>query len=420
VVVIAVLVVLGVALVLGLDLGERLAAHSRAYEQLQLDELPFIAVIVVIGVIAFSARRWQEAIRSLRAAEQIAGQLRERDAERDAEVRGQAFERRLHSALDMAQSEPAALTIVEEALIERVPDNPIEVLLADSSRAHLTQAATSDRATYGPGCPVPTPYECPAVRRARTLTFATSEQFDACPFLRDRSSGNRSAVCVPLSIAGQPVGVMHATAPVEQPLGQHAISAMEHVALKAGDRIGVIRAFARSESQAARDALTGLLNRRSLEEQVHRLLRVRAPHAVVYADLDHFKRVNDTHGHESGDRALRLFTRTLRAAARQHDLIARWGGEEFLIVVPQTSANQAAGLAERVREGLTLALANGTTPHFTASFGVSDSLQADEFDAVVALADAALLAAKRAGRNRVVIAGQEAAVNTTAPATESA
>ncbi len=175
---------------------------------------------------------------------------------------------------------------------------------------------------------------------------------------------------------------MHATAPVERPLGQQEAATLEQVGLKAGDRIGVIRAFARSESQAASDSLTGLLNRRSLEEQVHGLLRAGSPYAVVYADLDHFKRLNDTHGHESGDRALRLFTRTLRATARQHDLIARWGGEEFLVVVPQASAEQAAGLAERIREALTLALANGATPHFTASFGVSDSSQADELEVV--------------------------------------
>ncbi len=79
----------------------------------------------------------------------------------------------------MAQSEPAALTVIEEALIERIPGTPVEVLSADSSRAHLAQAATTDRATHGPGCPVPTPYECPAVRRARTLAFADSAHFDA-------------------------------------------------------------------------------------------------------------------------------------------------------------------------------------------------------------------------------------------------
>ena len=72
--------------------------------------------------------------------------------------------------------------------------------------------------------------------------------------------------------------------------------------------------------------------------------------------------------------------------------------------MPQATAEHVAGLAERIREALTLALASGTTPQFTASFGVSDYRQADEFDAVVALADAALLAAKRAGRNRVVVA----------------
>jgi diguanylate cyclase (GGDEF)-like protein len=179
---------------------------------------------------------------------------------------------------------------------------------------------------------------------------------------------------------------------------------MEQLAVRMGDRLGVIRAFQRSETQAATDPLTGLLNRRTLEEGVAKMLRAGRTVTVAFGDLDHFKQLNDTYGHESGDRALRLFSKTLRDCARKEDLVSRWGGEEFLIVLPDTTAAQGCAFAERVREELALRLTSGTTPPFTASFGFADTADGEHFDEVVLVADAALLAAKRQGRNRAVLA----------------
>jgi diguanylate cyclase (GGDEF)-like protein len=214
-------------------------------------------------------------------------------------------------------------------------------------------------------------------------------------------------VCIPVSIMGVAGGVLHGTGPGHQRPSQQHLFMVEQVAAKAGERIGLLRAFSRSESQAATDPLTGLLNRRSLEDRVQDLKRSRIGFAVAYADLDHFKLLNDTHGHETGDRALRLFARVLNEALREGDVPARWGGEEFVILLPSATPEDAVRTLERVQESLVLALAAGGLPPFTVSFGVCGCDDGTSFEALIDTADSALLSAKRAGRNRIVVAGPE-------------
>ena len=122
-------------------------------------------------------------------------------------------------------------------------------------------------------------------------------------------------------------------------------------------------------------------------------------YALAYGDLDNFKALNDTYGHEVGDQALRLFSNVVTDSMRPNDIAARYGGEEFVIVLPQCDANAATIILERIRENLALALTTGRVAPFTVSFGLHPA-DADTFDDVVATADHALLAAKAAGRNR--------------------
>jgi diguanylate cyclase (GGDEF)-like protein len=125
------------------------------------------------------------------------------------------------------------------------------------------------------------------------------------------------------------------------------------------------------------------------------------------ADLDHFKRLNDTHGHETGDRALRTFAQTLRATVRAEDVVCRHGGEEFALIFPSCSADTAGRLLDRVREQLSEALAASGLPHYTASFGVVDGDPGEDLEALLRRADAGLFEAKRLGRDRIVINGAE-------------
>ncbi len=121
------------------------------------------------------------------------------------------------------------------------------------------------------------------------------------------------------------------------------------------------------------------------------------------ADLDHFKDLNDTFGHDTGDRALRLFARVLRSAVRDADIVARHGGEEFVIVLPGADATQSAPVLHRLRERLAGALADAQLPVFTVSLGLVDSTANDDLSELIKLADSALMRAKADGRDRVVI-----------------
>jgi diguanylate cyclase (GGDEF)-like protein len=161
----------------------------------------------------------------------------------------------------------------------------------------------------------------------------------------------------------------------------------------------------RLEALAGTDALTGLLNRRALEgrfaEEFARALRFRHPLSVLALDLDGLKEVNDREGHRRGDAALRATALALRAGCRITDVAARWGGDEFAVLAPVTTLDEALGLAERIRG----TAASESRGGLTVSIGVV-SLDLDhppaDPEVLLSRADAALYAAKALGRNRVV------------------
>jgi diguanylate cyclase (GGDEF)-like protein len=213
-------------------------------------------------------------------------------------------------------------------------------------------------------------------------------------------------VCVPIAVFGRAAGVIHVTGAVDDPPGPEHVQQMALLGAGVGSRLGMIRNLRDSAVAASTDPLTGLLNRRSLEVKMTPLERGVRSYAVIALDLDHFKLLNDTHGHLTGDQALRLFSRVLRSTARDGDLVARFGGEEFLVVLPDTGEVDAAQLAERVRLELAHALAEGAVPQFTVSAGVADSHETDTFEEAALLADQRLYKAKAGGRNRVESAPQ--------------
>jgi diguanylate cyclase (GGDEF)-like protein len=178
-------------------------------------------------------------------------------------------------------------------------------------------------------------------------------------------------------------------------LAAHAVVALENARLH-----GMV------ERQALVDGLTGLANRRAASDALHgetaRAERLETPLSVVLADLDEFKEVNDAHGHAVGDEVLRVVAEVLRETLRESDVAGRWGGEEFLLLLPGADEEGAAQLAERVR----VALAARSIPsvpglHVTASFGVAEYAGETTPEQLLEAADGALYRAKRAGKGRV-------------------
>ena len=162
------------------------------------------------------------------------------------------------------------------------------------------------------------------------------------------------------------------------------------------------------ERQAREDPLTGLANRRSFDEllalEFARAQRSGQPLSVALADLDHFKRINDGYSHAAGDAALRAVAIMMRAACRGADVLARWGGEEFALLFPDTTLDEAQRVCERLRLAVEnydcAAFAPGH--RFTVSIGVSDLTGLNHHEKLITRADANLYEAKKRGRNQVV------------------
>lgn len=157
------------------------------------------------------------------------------------------------------------------------------------------------------------------------------------------------------------------------------------------------------------DPLTGVWNRGALfdllSRERDRAQRGGQPLSVCMLDLDHFKRINDQFGHQTGDEVLRETCRRIRASVRPYDGLGRYGGEEFLLVFPETTLQQAVAQAERVREALAsppFSLGEDRSETVTASFGAAQLRDAEELDELLARADKALYRAKNRGRNQVV------------------
>lgn len=190
-----------------------------------------------------------------------------------------------------------------------------------------------------------------------------------------------------------------------------------------GDITGVVVAFQDISDKkrldeklkylATHDAVTGLHNRselaRQIDEEVARALRYERPICVFMVDIDHFKRINDSHGHQTGDSVLRQFAGFLQRETRKSDYVARYGGEEFIILLPETSLSEARELAERLCAGVAahrFHLDDDTPITLSVSLGVANLPAHGRSDQVlIAAADKAMYRAKSGGRNRVCIAG---------------
>jgi diguanylate cyclase (GGDEF)-like protein len=228
-------------------------------------------------------------------------------------------------------------------------------------------------------------------------------------------------VCVPMLVQGEPLGVLHlqitpedwkrrgaVPAHVKEARRQLALSVTQHIALALAN----LRLQETLRGQAIRDPLTDLFNRRYMEEslarEIRRARRGSTPLGIIMLDIDHFKRFNDTYGHEAGDVLLRAMAAFLKAHVRGEDIACRYGGEEFTLILPGASLQVSKQRAEFIREGvkdLSVSHESQSLGPVTLSLGVAIFPDHGETgDAVLRAADMALYQAKQEGRNRVIVA----------------
>ena len=248
------------------------------------------------------------------------------------------------------------------------------------------------------------PRSCMAVRLSRAYEQHPGDE----PLMRCEACGKIGAdvLCEPLLVGGQVIGSVLVTR--ERSIGSGQQTDVHDSVVQAAPILVNQRNLALAERRAASDSLTGLPNRRAADEALKRMAahagRSLTPLSVVLADLDHFKQVNDLHGHDLGDKALATVGQILSDSLRASDFSSRYGGEEFLLLLPDTDRGGAIEVAEKLRREVERAEI-GELGHVTASFGIATMPDdAVEPDQLVRRADRALYAAKANGRNRVEVA----------------
>jgi diguanylate cyclase (GGDEF)-like protein len=393
--------------------------------------IAFVAVLMVVG---YATNRWIGETAGLRfERDALVADLRRSAVGLQQEIAS----RRQHEAdlqrATQALSERTKILGLLNGMVERLVESntrdefseivrgfvpqilgavPGALFVMNNSGNQLAQAAdwnspAGTRASFGPT-------DCWALRRSQTHVVPSGGWEVRCRHFHSEYSGGYT--CVPLLGDAAIVGVLyleHQAAPGA--LASDTTSLNENTSAIA-NTLGLALANYRLREQlrimSLRDGLTSLYNRRYFEEAIEvelaRAARTDSSVCVIMGDVDHFKAINDSFGHDAGDAALRALSHALAKAVRPGDIACRYGGEEFVFVLPGTSLDDARARAEAIRlavQNLTVSLHGRLIGPLTMSFGVTVAPdQADTAEALVANADRAMYIAKQQGRNRIVLA----------------
>lgn len=311
--------------------------------------------------------------------------------------------------LQMAESEGEAHDLLKRYVERAVPLSTVTVLNRNNSADRLEPVTAVEV-----GSPLLTsldgakPRSCLAVRMARA--HASSDEGDpllACPVC---SVCPNWTDCTPLLVRGEVIGAVLTSH--ESALKEGEARALHEAVLQSAPVLGNLRNLAIAELRSATDALTGLPNRRAIDATLKRMVaqssRSAAPLAALMCDLDHFKHINDQYGHGSGDDVLAAVGVALTDTLRAGDFVGRYGGEEFLILLPATESDEAQKVAEKIRSAVADIRVPTVTSPVTLSVGVAVLPDhANDAGSLERVAHRALYGAKSAGRNRVEIFNSE-------------
>jgi diguanylate cyclase (GGDEF)-like protein len=320
--------------------------------------------------------------------------------------RTRAREQEFAQSLQVMRSEVEAHELLRGHVERSVHGSRVTVLTRNNSADRLTASTGLDEAD-----PLRAPLEhavpgsCLALRLARTYVRDRGAepllQCDLC----GKSAG--ASMCQPLLVGGEVLGavLMRKTSTPTQAEGDRLAQSVS----RAAPALANLRNLALAEARAQTDPLTNLANKRAIQDTIKRLhahaARTGDPLSLIVVDLDHFKRINDTYGHDRGDEALAAAAEALTGTVRASDFVGRMGGEEFVVLLPATNADAATLVAEKLREAIRALRVTDLADGMTASFGVATFPEhAVETDALLRLADRALYLAKKLGRDRVEMA----------------
>ncbi len=321
----------------------------------------------------------------------------------------------LAADLQLAVTSAGACAAIVEAVRQFFPEDSGMLMLQRSADGQLESVFA-----WGPliksGSPFPA-NTCPALNGRQIVIDSLIPICARCA--RAEQPTNLEIACVPLTTAEQQVGVLvlgHQAVPHNPSDESVTLADRRRLASALADQasLGLTNVLLRDalREQAVRDPLTGLFNRRYLDEALPRerarARRDRTPIGLVLIDIDHFKKINDTYGHGAGDTVLRSIGALLRASVRTSDIACRYGGEEFLLVLPTATAeatHQRAELICATLKQVRLEYGGEALPPITVSAGITLLQPSDDgIDAALTRADNALYAAKAAGRDRIVLA----------------
>ena len=374
-----------------------------------------------LGVDVDGADRTDEIGEMARAVQVFLGTSLERQKlNREARLLSQ-----LNEWLQSCKSLDELYQMVAEFLSRLLPDCAGSLYIYANSRDVLDSAKAWNG---GQATAAMHPDDCWGLRRGRIYTFGENEIDFPCTHVG--SARPSTYCCIPILAHGETIGLLHLCFGRAQE-GRDRTAEMngEHrrLALVCAEQISLAIANAKLRDQlrdqSIRDALTGMFNRRYMLEtcrrEFSRATRTGQSVSILSMDIDHFKKFNDNHGHDAGDSVLRAVSDCLKASFREEDVPCRFGGEEFVVILPGTVAHVAVNKAEEVRakiEALVVRYLDANLPRVTISIGVAAFPNSGEnAQAVLKAADEALYRAKDGGRNRVELSPTVASSNTTSP-----
>lgn len=291
-------------------------------------------------------------------------------------------------SLTIFQAIPAGIVIID----------PVTHSIVDANRAALKAFGAPKYRVRGKVCHQ---YLCPA-------------EEGYCP-ITDLGQRRDASERVLVTAKGKSIPVFKYVVPIEYNKRLHLLEVFFDIKERKVREQGIKEAYRRQENVANYDQLTGVLNRRAItrhaEAELNRAERGSNMSLALF-DIDHFKKINDTHGHLVGDDVLRHIADTIMKYVRPYDWVGRWGGEEFLVLLPDSSIHEAAEIAERLRQAINqadLSLPGGIKLRISASAGISGTSMLNRksvrLETLIKRADEALYRAKTEGRNRVCVAG---------------